>query len=40
MEKKEVQENYLSPTVDIVEVILEQGILQTSGYEPSNGSWD
>lgn len=40
MENKEVQENYLSPTVDIVEVILEQGILQTSNLDPTFGNWN
>lgn len=39
MNKKEILENYVSPTVDIVEVILEQGILQTSNYDPTEGNW-
>lgn len=38
MNKKDILENYVSPTVDIVEVILEQGILQTS-YESVPGNW-
>lgn len=39
MDKKENLKNYVSPNVEILELVPEQGILQTSNYIPEEGNW-
>lgn len=39
MENQEALKNYVAPEVIFIDVVLEQGILQTSDFNPEEGNW-